>query len=91
MGDERIVKMKSLRKWEEIFLMRSCLKEGMTQPQAKAYIDAMKEEVKYNHEEHNKKVRKERNKKKKSFQEEFRKLTNSKKSKKTKKSKKNRK
>lgn len=74
MGDERfyekIMKMKPLKKVEEIFLIRSCLKDGMTFKQAEEYIKAIRKEIKNNHEEYNKKIKK----KEKSFKEEFKKI-----------------
>ena len=47
MGDEII--NEGLQSDEELFLMRNCLKDGMTQQQTENYLTAFKKEIKNNH------------------------------------------
>jgi len=76
MGDEKVVRMnRSIKKEEEIVLIRSLLRDGMTQKQAERYIEVVKKEVKKNHKKHIKRINKEKTQKNKIFVKEFKKIT----------------
>lgn len=77
MGDEKLVRMKKpIKREEEIVLMRTLLKDGMTQKQAESYMKVICKEVKNNHEKHKKELnRKKKKKKKMDFVKAFKKLT----------------
>ena len=66
---------KPIKNVEKIFLLRSLLKDGLTQKQANEYIESIGQEIKKNHQIFNKEIIK----RKVDFKKEFRKLKKGKK------------